>query len=81
MGDKMQACIEQLENTKTQLNNAKIEVEKPFHHEDELKTKTARLAELNAMLNLDDKDNEIVDDSIDEEVEVPERKVIDRDAR
>ena len=33
------------------LENAKAELDKPFIHEDELKTKSARLAELNAMLD------------------------------
>ena len=50
-----------LENTKVQLENAKLEVQKPFPQEEELKTKTARLNELNAMLNLDKRENEIVD--------------------
>lgn len=34
---------------------------KPFPQEEELKTKSARLNELNAMLNLDKIENEIVD--------------------
>lgn len=50
-----------LENTNTQLANAKVEVEKPFPKEEELKTKTARLDELNILLNMDKRDNEIVD--------------------
>lgn len=44
-----------------QLENAKVEVQKPFPQEEELKTKTERLNELNALLNLDKKENEIVD--------------------
>ena len=47
--EKLTACEAQLENTKVQLENAKLEVQKPFPQEDELKTKTARLNELNAM--------------------------------
>jgi len=43
-----------------------VEVEKPFPQEDELKTKTARLNELNSLLNLDKKENEIVDGEPDE---------------
>lgn len=57
----MAACVEQLENTRIQLENAKIEVRKPFPHEEELKTRSARLNELNALLNLDKTENEIVD--------------------
>lgn len=43
-----------LDNVKNQLENAKEEVKKPFAQEEELKTKKARLYELNSMLNLDD---------------------------
>lgn len=59
--EKLTACEAQFENTKVQLENAKLEVQKPFPQEEELKTKTARLNELNAMLNLDKRENEIVD--------------------
>ena len=59
--ERMAACVEQLENTHVQLENAKVEVQKPFPQEEELKSKTERLNELNALLNLDKKGNEIVD--------------------
>ena len=59
--EKLASCEAQLENTKVQLENAKLEVQKPFPQEEELKTKTTRLNELNAMLNLDKRENEIVD--------------------
>lgn len=59
--EKLASCEAQLENTKVQLENAKLEVQKPFPQEEELKTKTARLNELNAMLNLDKRENELVD--------------------
>jgi DNA methylase len=49
-----------LENTKNQLETAKKEVQKPFIQEEELKTKLARLDELNILLNMDKRDNEIV---------------------
>lgn len=49
----MAACVEQLENTRVQLENAKAEVQKPFPQKEELAAKTARLNELNALLNLD----------------------------
>ena len=39
-----------------QLETAKIEVEKPFGFEDELKEKSERLNALNIELNLDQKD-------------------------
>lgn len=70
----------QLENEKAQLENTKAELDKPFVHEEELKTKSARLAELNAMLDLNKKDNEIVDGEREEE-EPSEPSRDDRDAR
>ena len=50
--------VAKLDNVKKQLENAKEEVKKPFAQEDELKTKKARLYELNSMLNLDDTNRE-----------------------
>ena len=52
---KEQACREQLANLQTQLETAKAEVQKPFPREEELKAKSARLEELNALLNMDNK--------------------------
>ena len=47
-------CIrDSLENTTNQLETAKKEVQKPFIQEEELKTKLARLDELNILLNMD----------------------------
>jgi hypothetical protein len=65
--DKLTTVKELLENTLVQLDNAKVEVEKPFPREDELKTKTARLDELNILLNMDKRDNEIIDGERDED--------------
>ena len=61
LSDRLGNCRSQLENVQQQLEAAKVEVEKPFPKEDELKEKTARLDELNILLNLDKKENEIVD--------------------
>lgn len=63
---KEQACREQFSNLQTQLETAKAEVQKPFPREAELNTKTARLEELNTLLNLDHKEPEIVDAEPDE---------------
>ena len=71
---KEQACREQLSNLQTQLETAKAEVQKPFPREEELTTKTARLEELNTLLNLDHKEPEIVDTEPDEEQRPPERR-------
>ena len=75
--ERMAACVEQLENTRVQPENAKAEVQKPFSQEEELKTKSARLNELNAMLNLDKRENEIVDSERGEEE--PSRSSDDRE--
>ena len=45
--------------------SAKKEIEKPFPQEEELKTKSKRLDELNIKLNLNNKDKEIIDDGND----------------
>lgn len=55
-----------LENTKNQLETAKKEVQKPFIQEEELKIKLARLDELNILLNMDKRENEIVGGEPDE---------------
>ncbi len=52
---KEQACREQISNLQTQLETAKAEVQKSFPREEELKAKSARLEELNALLNMDNK--------------------------
>lgn len=63
-----------LENTEKQYETAKQEIEKPFAKEDELRAKTARLDELNILLNMDKKENEIVGGEPDEGEPVGGRK-------
>ena len=63
---KEQACLEQLSNLQNQLETAKVEVQKPFPREEELKVKVARLEELNTLLDLDHKEAEITDAEPDE---------------
>ena len=63
-----------LENTEKQFETAKQEIEKPFAKEEELKAKTARLDELNILLNMDKKENEIVGGEPDEGEPVGGRK-------
>lgn len=65
--DRLRTCEEELENSRTQLANAKEQIQKPFPQEEELKTKSARLDELNIMLNMDKTENGIVDDERDED--------------
>ena len=45
----------QLDNTHTQMENAKAELGKPFPQEAELRQKSERLAELNILLDMDGK--------------------------
>ena len=71
---KEQTCREQLSDLQTQLETAKAEVQKPFPRETELNTKTARLEELNTLLNLDHKEPEIVDAEPDEDQRPTERR-------
>lgn len=57
----------QLTDTQNQIENAKEEVQRPFPQEEELHAKEARLAELNALLNLDEKVKVILDETETEE--------------
>lgn len=63
-----------LENAEKQFETAKQEIEKPFAKEEELRAKTARLDELNILLNMDKKENEIVGGEPDEGEPVGGRK-------
>ena len=55
MPERLQTVQGRLENVQAQLATAKAELGKPFPQEAELKEKSARLAELNAELNIDDR--------------------------
>ena len=57
---KEQACREKLSDLHNQLEMARVEVLKPFPREEELQAKLARLEELNALLNMDKREPEIV---------------------
>ena len=54
MPKELEKLQRELDNVQRQLETAKLEVAKPFEKEQELAEKTARLAELNAMLNMDE---------------------------
>ena len=56
----------ELETIKTQLEKAKLEFGKPFNQEEELKDKQKRLNEVNRLLNMNEKTNEILDDDVEE---------------
>ena len=77
--EKKLADTEQnLETVQQQLKTAQEEVQKPFPKEAELSEKMERLAELNAMLNMDEKggENLLADEGIGEnpEVNMPEER-------
>lgn len=65
---------EKLKNLEIQVENAKQEVAKPFPREEELKAKSARLDQLNILLNMDKRENEIVDGVQDEDEIQPQRE-------
>nr|WP_240908726.1 helicase-related protein [Paenibacillus timonensis] len=77
--NKLAYCRDQLATLKQQMVTAKEQIEAPFKQEQELQTKSARLAELNVLLNMDKRENEVVDSVSDEEPEAPERRVADRE--
>ena len=61
----------QLETTQEEMQTAKREAEKEFPKEQELREKAARLQELNSLLNMDERDEALLDDN-EVEAEVPE---------
>ena len=65
--DKLEQKKTELTNVKVQFENAKSEMNRPFPHEEELQEKSKRLNELNVLLNLNEKTNEIVDDEKEED--------------
>lgn len=73
ISDNLEAVKAELEGLEKQFEVAKEEVKKPFSKEQELKEKIDRLNVLNALLNVDKRDNELVDDAPDEGEELPDR--------
>ena len=66
---KVTEAEQKLENLQKQLATAQEEVKKPFAQEAELAEKSARLAELNSMLNMDERDSSDVI-GVDEETDI-----------
>lgn len=64
---KLEGKKTELENVMIQYENAKNEIKRPFPREEELQEKTKRLNELNVLLNLNEKTNEIIDDEKEED--------------
>ena len=76
MPKKLEYCREQLKTLRQQMETAKKEIDIPFEKEQELQSKSARLHELNILLNMDKPENEIIDDQPDEEMDFPEKKAV-----
>ena len=72
--DRLEAAKTKKAETISQFENAKVEVEKPFAFEEELKEKTDRLNTLNIELNLDEKDPSAIDTEPEQGDGLPERK-------
>ena len=73
--DRITAAENELDTLKQQQAAAQIEVEKPFPQEEELAQKSARLAELNAQLDVDEKHHEPEQDE-EEKEDAPRRSVL-----
>ncbi len=73
----LQKAKTDLAETEKQFEIAKESLKEPFSHEQELQEKQARLNELNALLNVDKKDNEIIDEEPeDREIKVPKKEIM-----
>ena len=73
--ERITAAENELDTLHQQQAAAQIEVEKPFPQEEELAEKSARLAELNAQLDVDEKSHEPEQDEEEQEDE-PRRSVL-----
>ena len=76
---RLEAAQIKLAETTEQLETAKVEVQKPFAFEEELKEKSERLNALNIELNLDKNDPAVLDAEPEEAEEQPERKCANRE--
>lgn len=65
--DKIPNVKLEIEDMKKQLESAKVEVQKPFSRENELKEKMEKLEEINIALKVDEKGEQILDTSDNEE--------------
>ena len=76
LSDSCENVKQKLAEEQRQMEMAKAELGKPFPQEEELAAKNKRLAELNALLNLDQKDSVILDgdDELEQDTAVPSRR-------
>ena len=72
----MEKTEKNLAETEKQLEIAKESLKEPFSHEEELQEKQARLNELNALLNVDKRDNEFCDEEpYESEIKVKNKEI------
>ncbi|WP_138347636.1 helicase [Roseburia hominis] len=71
MPSQLEEAQTKLSNVEHQLETAKAEVDKPFPQEAELSEKLERLAELNALLNMDEKGDDAI--GMDDDAAEPEK--------
>ena len=76
---RLEAAKTKRTETIAQFETAKVEVQKPFAFEGELKEKSERLNALNIELNLDKKDPAVLDAEPEQSEEQPERKCENRE--
>jgi ABC-type transporter Mla subunit MlaD len=57
----LENCTEQLEQVRSQLQAAQGEATRPFAQESEYAEKSARLKEVNSLLDMDERDNTVLD--------------------
>jgi hypothetical protein len=74
MPKRLEYCREQLNTLRHQMETAREQITVPFEKEQELNTKSARLAELNILLNMNKRENEVIDSEPDDETGEPEKK-------
>ena len=67
-----------LQDTQTQLESAKAEMETPFAKEAELAEKSARLKELNILLNMDQKDKALLDEAPEDSPDKEKSRSVER---
>ena len=78
MVKEFEAYREALQDTQNQLGNAKSELETPFAKEGELVEKSARLKELNVLLNMDQKECPVRNEDYEEVAKQKKRHGIER---
>lgn len=74
MNKKLEDNKLKLSTLKQQFENAKVDVKVPFDKEDELAEKTKRLNRLNKELEINEKENEIIDDEMEEQKEIDSKE-------